>query len=286
MTLASRSGLIARRDVLVGGAGCLLAGPAVAAPQPDFTAMEQRLGGRLGVWSSSGLAWRADERFLMCSTFKGLLAGLVLYKVDAGTERLERMIPYGPADLLEYAPVTRAHVAEGRLPVEALCAAAVEVSDNTAANLLLASVGGPAALTEFLRRIGDHTTRLDRNEPSLNVSDGDKDTTSPRAMATTYSRLLTSQTLAPPSRKRLAGWMAQATTGTTKLRARLPDGWRAGDKTGNGRGGVSNDVAILWPPNGAPVMVACYTMGVTAPDAERDAIMAEVGRLATERAHG
>ena len=275
-----------RRAMIAGGMGWLAAGPALAAPQPDWASMETRLGGRLGVWSSSGLAWRADERFLMCSTFKGLLAGAVLAKVDAGTETLERMIPYGPADLLDYAPVTRAHVAEGRLPVRTLCEAAVEVSDNTAANLLLASIGGPAALTAFLRRIGDRTTRLDRNEPTLNVSDGDKDTTTPRAVATTYGRLLTSQTLTPASRGRLADWMAKATTGTTKLRARLPDGWRAGDKTGNGRAGVGNDVAILWPPNGAPVLVACYTMGVTAQDAERDAVMAEVGRLAAERAHG
>jgi beta-lactamase class A len=275
-----------RRAILAGGMGWLAAGPAFAAPQPDWAAMEQRLGGRLGVWSSSGLVWRADERFLMCSTFKGLLAGAVLAKVDAGTENLERMIPYGPADLLEYAPVTRAHVSEGRLPVHTLCEAAVEVSDNTAANLLLAATGGPAALTGFIRTLGDGVTRLDRNEPTLNVADGEKDTTSPKAIAASYGRLVLGEKLKPASKALLADWMVKGTTGTTKLRARLPEGWRAGDKTGNGRGGVSNDVAILWPPHGAPVMVAAYTMGVTATDAERDAVFADIGRMAAERAHG
>lgn len=275
-----------RRAIVAGGASWLLAGSAFAAPQPDWSTLERRLGGRLGVWSSTGLAWRADERFLMCSTFKGVLAASVLAKVDAGHERLKRMIHYGYEDLLEYAPITRAHAAEGALSVEDLCAAAVELSDNTAANLLLAATGGPARLTAFLRRVGDHTTRLDRNEPSLNISEGVKDTTSPKAIATTYGRLVLGGVLKPASRTRLANWMVQATTGTTKLRAKLPQGWRAGDKTGNGRGGVSNDVAILWPPAGKPVLAAVYTMGVTAPDDERDAAMAEIGRLAAERAHG
>jgi beta-lactamase class A len=277
-----------RRAILAGGLGWLTAGPAFAAPQPDWKALETRLGGRLGVWSSTGLAWRAGERFAFCSSFKGVLAGLVLSRVDAGAETLERIVPYGEKDLLSYAPVARAHVAEGKLAVRALCEAAVEVSDNTAANLLLASVGGPPAVTAFARRLGDRVMRLDRNETSLNSNlPGDpRDTTSPRAMAATYGRLVLGDVLKPASRALLEGWMVDCKTGQARLRAKLPAGWRAGDKTGTGERGAAGDVAILWPPKGQPILVACYVSGVTAPDAERDAVFAEIGRMAAERAHG
>ena len=282
-----RRTLPARRAVLAGAAAAL-ASPALAAS--DFADLEARLaGGRLGVYArntASGrtLTHRADERFATASSFKGLLAGCVLARVDRGVERLDRVIRYGKADLLSHAPVTEAHVAEGGLPVETLCAAAVEESDNTAANLLLRSVGGPAGLTAWLRSIGDATTRLDRYELALNTAvPGDpRDTTTPRAMAETYGHLVVGNVLKPASRARLADWMGKASTGLSRLRKGLPPGWRAGDKTGTGQRGAVGDVAIVWPPGAGAILVACYTHEGKAALDVREAVMAEVGARIAE----
>ncbi len=254
-----------------------------------LAALEARTGGRLGVvaldtGTGRRLAHRGGERFPLCSTFKVLLAGAVLQKVDRGETRLDRRLPYGKADLLAYAPVTTARVAEGGMTVGDLCAAAVEVSDNTAANLLLGDLGGPAAVTAFARALGDPRTRLDRTEPTLNEArPGDpRDTTTPAAMVGSLRALLLGPTLRPESRSRLEGWMAACTTGRTRLRAGLPPDWAAGDKTGSGARGTANDVAILRPPHRAPILVAAYLTGSTASDSGRDAVLAEVGRLVVE----
>lgn len=248
--------------------------------------IERRVGGRLGIVAvdvrrGRRLARRADERFPMCSTFKWLLAAQVLSRVDQGAERLDRRLRYGPADLLDHAPVTRAHVGEGAMSVEALCAAAVRYSDNTAANLLLAAVGGPGGLTGYLRRIGDPVTRLDRTEPALNSArPGDpRDTTTPEAMAANLRRVLLGSVLSDASRQRLAEWLVGNTTGAGKLRAGLPGRWRVGDKTGMCANGSTNDVAIAWPDRDRPVLIAAYLTGSAAPVGERDAVLAEVGRL-------
>jgi len=219
----------------------------------------------------------------MCSTFKTLLAAQVLSRVDTGREHLDRVIPYGEADLLDYAPVTRAHVAEGGMTVDGLTAAAVEQSDNTAANLLLATVGGPAGFTQHLRSIGDSVTRLDRVEPTLNSAEpgDDRDTTTPAAMLEDMQVILLGTALTRPSRDRLVNWLVGGTTGDTKLRAGLPTGWRVGDKTGTGAHGSNNDVALAWPPSGAPVVIAAYSVGSTATEAVRDAALAAVARVVT-----
>lgn len=278
----------ARREVLAGGAAALLAaGPAAAAI--DWSGLEARTGGRFGVFAVNAgdgrsLGWRADERFPMCSTFKTLLAGAVLARVDAGRERLDRELPIGPADLVAHAPVTSRYVAAGSVPVATLCKATVEVSDNPAANLLLKTLGGPAGLTAFVRTLGDRVTRLDRYEIELNTAiPGDpRDTTTPAAIVGSYRRLLLGRALSSASRARLAGWMESATTGLNRLRKDLPAGWRAGDKTGSGANNTNNDVAILWPPKGAPILVGAFLTGATAPMADREAVMAQVGRLAAE----
>lgn len=280
-----------RRAVLISAGAALVAPTAPAADASPFAPLEARLkGGRLGVHAvdtATGrtLAHRAGERFPMASSFKGLLAGAVLARVDTSRERLDRRIPYSKADLLSHAPVSEAYVAEGALSVETLCQAAVEQSDNTAANLLLKTLGGPAALTAWLRGTGDPVTRLDRYELALNSAlAGDlRDTTTPAAMAATYGRLLLGPTLEPASRQRLAGWMVEAKTGLNRLRKDLPAGWRAGDKTGTGQNGAIGDVAILWPLKGGPILVACYTHMGAAPLPAREAVMAEVGRIVCER---
>lgn len=251
-----------------------------------LSALDARHGGRLGVFaldtgSGRTLGNRQDERFAMCSTFKLLLAAQVLAAVDAGRESLGRRLTWTPDALVSWSPVLEKHDGAEGLPVATLCEATLTISDNTAANLLLAEHGGPAGLTAWLRGIGDDTTRLDRNEPMLNeATPGDpRDTTTPAAMVATMKELLLGDVLSPASRERLAEWLVASRTGDKRLRAGLP-GWRVGDKTGTNNTGNSNDVGILWPPGGgAPILVAAYYAESTASPAERDAVLAEVGAL-------
>lgn len=250
--------------------------------------IEAGVGGRLGVAvldpATGELAGqRLDERFPMCSTFKTLAAALVLARVDAGEERLERRIVVEPADLLEWAPVTSKHVGGAGMTVAELCEAAITVSDNTAANLLLASAGGPAGVTAFVRRLGDEVTRLDRTEPTLNESaPGDpRDTSTPRAMAHTLRRLMLGDALSDGGRAQLVQWMSANTTGGRRLRAGVPFDWRVADKTGTGRLGSTNDVGVLWPPRRAPLVVVAYLTGTQAPAEAREAALADVARSLT-----
>ena len=267
-------------------AGCRLG---LAGEEYAFANLEHKVGGRVGVMAidtgdDKQIWYRADERFAMCSTFKWVLAACVLGGVDRGEIELGEALGYSEEDLLEYAPVAREHVAQGALPVETLCAAAVSLSDNTAANLLLARIGGPQALTAFLRRCGDEVTRLDRNEPDLNTNvRGDpRDTTTPRAMAETMRTILLGEALADDSRGRLQQWLKDAKTGLARLRAGLPPDWLVGDKTGTGANGAANDVAIVWPPGRSPILIAAYLSDSSAaPDvlnAAHEAIAATVTR--------
>jgi beta-lactamase class A len=284
-----------RRDFVAVGLGATLAGltarlgeiwPAAGSEQAELEAIERRVGGRLGVAvldTASGrrLQSREHERFPMCSTFKWLLVAHVLSRVDASREDLTRLVAYGDRDLLDYAPVTRARVGDGGMPIADLCDAVIRRSDNTAANLLLATVGGPPGLTAYLRSIGDEVTRLDRTEPELNSAvPGDlRDTTTPSAMLSDMQSVLLGDRLTATSRERLVGWLVGSTTGGAKLRAGLPPGWRVGDKTGMGANGATNDVAIVWPVDRPPVLVAAYLTETAAALADRNAALAEVGRV-------
>lgn len=252
-------------------------------------AIEARVGGRLGVaavdsGSARRLEHRADERFPMCSTFKFLAAAAVLRRVDEKKEQLSHFVPYTKADLLEYAPVTRQHVDEGGMPLGDLCAAAVELSDNTAGNLLVRTIGGPEAFTRYARSLGDERTRLDRLEPELNnFKPGDeRDTTTPAAMAANLRSLLLGQALSPSSRQQLETWLAANQTGGELIRAGVPNEWKVGDKAGRGPGGAINDVAILRPPGLPPIFLAVYFVGSTAPIKERQAALADVARIVAE----
>lgn len=249
--------------------------------------LEAQEGGRLGVGvldtASGRLAGhRLDERFALCSTFKFVLSAMILQRVDAGTELLARAIPVVASELLPGSPVSQ--VALGRtLTVRELCRAIVTTSDNTAANLLLHACGGPAAVTAFLRTLGDAVTRLDRHEPDLNnhqVGAGDlRDTTSPAAMAATMQRLLLGEVISGASRALLTGWLREAATGLTRLRGGFPPGWDAGDKTGTGADGPTNDIAIAWPPGRAPLIVTAYYDRTGHAMAANAAVLAQVGRL-------
>jgi beta-lactamase class A len=252
----------------------------------SFAEIEAGVGGRLGVFAHDTqtgreLAHRADERFAMCSTFKWVLAADILARVDRGELSLDDRVPISASDLLEHAPFTRAHVAEGSLTVDALARAAVVVSDNTAANLLLAKVGGPRGLTRFVRSLGDPVTRLDRNEPALNSNQpGDpRDTTSPRAMAGLMRSLLCGDVLlSTAGRDRLLGWLRACETGKERLRAGLPQDWIVGDKTGSGERGAVNDVAIATPPRRRPIIVAAYLSDGDAGPASLNAAHADIAR--------
>jgi beta-lactamase class A len=284
--------ILDRRTVMGAGLAAGLAaaaGPALAAEAPAaLAAYERETKGRIGVFAqnlATGalLTWRADERFVMCSTFKASLAALVLSRVDAGQERLERQVRFGARDLLNYAPVAKANLAKGAMTVGEMCEGAVELSDNTCANLLLAEVGGPAALTAFWRRTGDTVSRLDHNEPELNRSPpGDPhDTTTPAAMARTLRRLALGEVLKPASRERLVGWMVDCKTGDNRLRGGLPKAWRIGDKTGNNGKDASGDIALAWPkPGAAPVVICAYTQGGSPTPAQIETAFAAVGRMA------
>ncbi len=252
-------------------------------------AIETRIGGRLGIaaidtGSGHRLEHRANERFPMCSTFKLLAAAAVLHRVDENKDHLTRVIPYTEADLLEYAPVTRKHVAEGGMTLDALCAAAIEYSDNTAGNLLLKTVDGSAGFTRYARALGDKQTRLDRIEPDLNsaLPDDERDTTTPVAMAADLRRLLVGDALSPASRAKLEGWLAANTTGGEMIRTGLPNEWKMGDKTGRGSNGSTNDIAILRPPGKAPILLAIYSVGSTASRTDLQTAIADVARVVGE----
>ena len=284
-----------RRTILTQGAAlCLVAEGAWAGAShgvavQQIAAIERDLGGRIGVavLDAAGalLLHRPEELFPMCSTFKLLAAAAILKRAEDGALRLDGTVPYGEADLVAYSPVTepalRAEGGAGLLSLEALCAAAMTVSDNTAANLLLRTLGGPPALTAWLRGIGDPTTRLDRTEPSLNTAiPGDpRDTTSPAAMAITARRLLLGDALKPESRDRLEAWMVAARTGTRRLRAGLPADWIVGDKTGSGDNGTANVVALLRPPHRLPLLAAISITSSPADVDQRDAAHAQIGRI-------
>ena len=251
--------------------------------------VEQRTGGRIGVaavdtGSGKRFDYRSEERFPMCSTFKLLAAAAVLKQVDGRQEKLDRFVSYDAKDILEYAPVTKAHLKDGGMTLGALCAAAIEQSDNTAGNLLLDTIGGPIGVTKFVHSIGDEMTRLDRKEPGLNsaIPGDERDTTTPAAMCADMQRLLLDDVLTESSRHQLEDWMQHNETGTLMIRAGVPKTWTVGDKTGRCGNGATNDVAIIRPPGRAPIVVAIYSIGSTSSADDHASTLAEVARATLE----
>lgn len=274
------------RRALLGAAALspLLARPVLAEETP--AALERRFDTRLGVaaldmGSGRVFSHRGDERFAFCSTFKALLVGAVLKRVMADRPLLGRRIDFTTADLVPYSPDTESRAGKG-MSVAELCAATLRSSDNTAANLLLREIGGPAAVTDFARSLGDETFRLDRTEPELNeAAPGDaRDTTTPLAMARTLGRLVLGDGLDNAGRARLVAWMQASTTGAKRIRAGIPDDWGLAGKTGSGQYGIANDMAVLWPPGRAPLVLAVFSRRPGHADIRRDEPVAEAARLA------
>ena len=284
MPLLSRRLLLISATAFAGGAARAQTGAAPAALAERFAALEKRHGGRLGVAvldtaSQRVIARRGGERFAMCSTHKLLSAAFALWRVDHGQESLSRRIAYSGSDLVTYSPVTEKYAGKG-MSVAQICEAAITLSDNTAANLLFASFGGPAGLTSFVRALGDDVTRSDRIETELNeAAPGDpRDTTTPLAMAATMLKLLVGEALSQTSRAQLTQWLIDNRTGDERLRAGLPKDWRIGDKTGTGERNTTNDVAIVWPPNRAPLIVTVFYGEADADLAQRNAVIADAAR--------
>jgi beta-lactamase class A len=250
----------------------------------ELVRIEKDVGGRLGVAvldlrTADQFGHHADDLFPMCSTFKFLAAAAVLKRVDDGKERLDRRIKIEAGDVVPGSSHIKAPMPDGMTMAE-LCQAAMIYSDNTAGNLMLASLGGPAAITAFARTLGDNITRLDRNEPTLNEAiPGDpRDTTTPAAMLKNMQALLVGEALSSASRKQLTQWLLDNKTGDARLRAGLPPGWRTGDKTGTGERGTANDIAIVWPPQRPPILIAVYLTQTAASADKRNAAVADVGR--------
>jgi beta-lactamase class A len=258
------------------------AGPGMLAR--EISRLEVLSGGRLGfalLDSADGSRYqhRGNERFPMCSTFKLLLVAAVLRQVETGEETLARRIAVRKEDLVPWSPFSETRVGSDA-SVEELCAAAMTQSDNVAANLLLPLIGGPPGIGSFARTLGDDRTRLDRNETELNSAiPGDpRDTTTPLAMLGNLQALLLGDALTPAGGAMLEAWMRANKTGDARLRAGLPKGWQAGDKTGSGANGTTNDIAVLWPPGRKPLLVVSYLTGSKLDSESRDALHASVAR--------
>lgn len=297
---------LTRRSTLTGAAalataGAVLNGPWAGAQAPppgsgpvDTTAiseLESRHDRRIGVFAKNlrtgrTLAHRADERFVMCSTFKVLAAAAVLDGRLVTPDRavLDRPVHYPPSLVTGagYAVVMQEWQHTGHVPTVAeVCEAAVSASDNAAANWLLGLIGGPDAITLLARDLGDRTTALTRWEPALNqwVPGAIRDTTTPRAMGVSYAELLLGRTLARPDRERLTRWMLASRTGDRALRKGLPPGWRLAEKTGSGDYGARNDVGVAWTPDGTPVLISCFTNGHRPDAVSLDDALADVAAV-------
>lgn len=255
-----------------------------------LTQLEASTKGRLGLFAcdtvfGTRVEYREDERFAICSTFKTVVVGAILKRSEQDPDLLQRRISYDKNDVQAsgYAPITQKHVQDG-MSIADLCAAAMQYSDNAAVNLLMKELDGPEAVTAFARAIGDETFRLDRWEPQLNSAlPGDvRDTSTPQAMAFTLQRLMLGNALGEAQRGQLQAWMTGNTTGGQRVRAGVPHGWIVADKTGTGDYGTTNDIAVLLPPGGAPIVVAIFFTQADQHAKPRDDVLAAATRIALQ----
>lgn len=282
--------MITRRELISAVVAAAIAADAQAAERPETALknIQKRIGGRLGVHvldSQSGRRFGIDEnsRYAMASTFKVALAASLLWQVDRKAFTLEHRLPIAKSDLLPNSPAVEVKLMStaDAMTVRELLAAAVAQGDNAATNILLRAMGGPSAVTEFFRTLGDMTTRLDRFEIELNsnIADDPRDTTTPRAMVDSLLAIFTRDVLALPSRALLIDWMTASKTGQDRLRAGLPKSWNSGDKSGSGANGAVNDVAITYPPGRRPIFIAVYMSDSKLTTPELNAAHAEIGRI-------
>ncbi len=265
--------------------GCIT--PAAAAQPASFGSLEKQYDARLGVFAldtgtGRTVDYRADERFAFASTSKVLLAATLLRQ----GHDLDKLIRYTKEDLVTYSPITEKHVDTG-MTLREICDAALRYSDNTAANLLFRELGGPAAVQSEVRKLGDQTTNLNRNEPTLNeATPGDvRDTSTPHALAKDLRAYLLGCALRPNQREVLTDWMQRNTTGDKLIRAGVPTDWKVGDKTGSGGYGTRNDIAVIWPPDRAPIVLTIMSSRSTPDATYNDALLAAATKLVVQQLH-
>lgn len=248
------------------------------------TNAETELGARIGLAvhdleTDQRWEYKSSEHFPLSSTFKTLACANVLQRADLGQERMDRVIRFSKSNLVEYSPVTEKYVGKKGMSLAELCQATLSTSDNSAANFILQAIGGPRALTKFLRSINDDTTRLDRWEPGLNEAvPGDKrDTTTPITIVTTLEKLLIDETLSTESRQQLQSWLEGNEVGDALFRKGVPSDWIVADRTGAGGYGSRAITAIMWPPNRKPIVAALYITETDASFEERNAVIVKIG---------
>lgn len=287
-----------RRSLLLAAIASPVAGfalPALAAnsnissrtAQEELKRIESAARGRLGVSAlnmanDNRVEYRAEERFPLCSTFKVMVAAAILQRSASEMPLLQKRIRYTREQVEKsgYGPVTQKHVADG-MTIAELCAATLQYSDNAAANLLMTELGGPAAVTAYMRSIGDDVFRLDRWEPELNtaVPGDERDTSTPAAVERSLEKMVLGNALATPQREQLVSWLKGNTTGGKRMLAGVPRGWIVGDKTGTGSYGTTNDAGILWNPKGTAIVAAIYFTQNDKDAAPREDVIAAATRI-------
>jgi beta-lactamase class A len=287
---------LSRRQALFGGLTLVAAAayatkPALADPAEPVPPINERIGALerrhnayVGLFAADlnggrSISHRGQEPFAMCSTFKGYASARVLQMVADGELTLDQKVFVDPAAVVANSPRTQPR-AGGDMTLDELCRAALQVSDNTAGNLLLKTIGGPPAITSFARSIGDPSSRLDRWETELNsaVPGDPRDTSTPEALGGGYRDLLTGDALASQQRQQLEDWMRA--NETSSVRAGLPPQWTTADKTGSGDYGSTNDVGIAYGPAGQRVLLALMTRS-KADDPKAQNLRPLIGELTT-----
>jgi len=277
--------------LLIATAGCSVSACAAFNQQTltsQLETLESKSGGRLGLAvidtaDGSKYAWRGNERFPLCSTSKVMAVAAILKKNERDPHLLDKKIHISKSDMVNYNPVTRKHI-DSYMSVAELSAAALQYSDNAAMNKLLSYLGGPQQATHFARTIGDKDFRLDRNEPGLNtaIPGDERDTTTPSAMAESLKKVVLGTALKEEQRAKLSDWMKGNTTGSDSIKAGLPDDWIVADKTGSGDYGSTNDIAVIWPKNHAPVILTTYFTQRDKDAATRKDVLASAAKLVAD----
>lgn len=284
------AGIVSLTPIVHAAAASTAKNDRMDAAKPRLAAVEARIGGRLGVGvldtaDDAFLGYRADEGFPMSSTCNLLTVASVMKRIDDGQEQPDRLVPYKASDLIPgNAPVTTARLAAGAMMVIDLCAAAIQWSDETAANLLLRSLGGSPGIIRYVRSLGDNVTQLDQTKPGSDETPslGGHGTTSPEAMVPNLRRILLSRGLTQPQRLFVWSWMLDAKLGGKRLRAGIPADWQIGDQTAAGGHGTVNVIAFLLPPRRPPLLAAVYMTEARAPVAVCDTAHADIGRIIAE----
>lgn len=248
--------------------------------------LEKSFNGKIGIYAidtanNNIIQYHATDRFPIQSTFKLLLVSAVLQKSEKDHHLLQKHINYKTSDLIFWSPITEKNVSSG-MSIADLCAATLQYSDNTAASLLMKKIGGPASITLFARFIGDPYFRLNNWEPNLNSNPNKlADTSTPKGMAESLNQLVLGNTLKPNQRQQLITWMKGNTTGDKQIRSVVPEGWIVADKTGGGNTyGIVNDIAVIWPPNRPPLILAIYTVQKSKHTIRKEEIVAQAAKLA------